>query len=202
MKVRSSEVEAGAIRLTPACESASDESLVAGILSGRGAEFETLVRRHQSGIYAFLLRMVHKPEEAADLAQEVFLKVFSNLEQFKPQYRFKTWLYRIAANAAVDRRRRARKDRGLTRIGAEDEIGYIQLASEGPAPDQMLSERETRERLEDVLAGMPTSYRQVILLRYQSELRYDEIARITKLPLGTVKNRIFRAREILKRALQ
>jgi RNA polymerase sigma-70 factor (ECF subfamily) len=198
----SSTATAGAIRLTPACDTGSDESLVAGILSGHVGEFESLVRRHQSGVYAFLLRMVHDSDEAADLAQEVFLKVFSNLEQFNPEYRFKTWLYRIAANAAVDRRRRARKDRGLTRMGSEDEVGHIQLASRGPGPDQVLSARETRERLEDVLAEMPATYRRVILLRYQSELRYDEIAKITKLPLGTVKNRIFRAREILKRALQ
>lgn len=202
MESRRSSAAAGAIHLTPASDTKSDESLVAEILVGRGGGFEALVRRHQSGIFAFLLRMIHDADEAADLAQEVFLKVFANLEKFNPQYRFKTWLYRIAANAAVDRRRRARKDRGLTRVGGEEEAGSIQLASVGPSPHEMLAARETRERLEAALAEMPPAYRRVILLRYQKDLRYDEIAHITKLPLGTVKNRIFRAREILKRVLQ
>src|SRR5258706_1847831 len=152
---RTISVTAGsAIRLTPSRDTEPDESLVANILSAQAGEFESLVRRHQSGIYAFLLRMVRDADDAADLAQEVFLKVFSNLEQFNPQYRFKTWLYRIAANAAVDRRRRGRRERGLTRMGSEDDAGSFQLASRGPGPDQMLSERETRERLEVVLAGM------------------------------------------------
>jgi RNA polymerase sigma-70 factor, ECF subfamily len=193
---------ARAISLTPANEFLSDEALVEEVLAGNGGEFETLVRRHQSAVYAFLLRMVRDAEEAADIAQEVFLKVFSNLEQFNPQYRFKTWLFRIAANAAVDRRRRARKDRGLARVENDDENGGIQLASRGPSPHEMLSERETRERLEVALSGLPQAYRRVILLRYQNDLRYDEIAHVTRLPLGTVKNRIFRAREMLKRALQ
>jgi RNA polymerase sigma-70 factor (ECF subfamily) len=146
--------------------------------------------------------MVRDAEEAADLTQEAFLKVFANLEQFNPAFRFKTWLYRIAANAAVDRKRRSKKDRGLTRVGPEDEPGTIQLESTGPDPYEMLSAIETRERLEKALARMPAPYRRVMLLRYQNDLRYDEIARVTRLPLGTVKNRIFRARDMLRRALQ
>jgi len=201
MRDRKKGASAGAIRLTPATDPRSDETLIADILAGRGGDFETLVRRHQNGVFAFLMRMVRDVDAASDLAQEVFLKVFANLEQFNPSYRFKTWLYRIAANAAVDRRRRARKDRGLTPVGPEDEPGSIQLASEGPGPDEMLSARETREKLEVALAAMPVAYRRVMLLRYQNDLRYDEIADITRLPLGTVKNRIFRAREMLKRAL-
>jgi len=185
----------------PATPGLSDEALIADILSGGGGEFESLVRSHQSGVYAFLLRMVRNPEEAADLTQEVFVKVFSNLEQFNPQYRFKTWLYRIAANAAVDRRRRARKDRGLTHVDSADESGPSQLRSSRPGPHEFFSALETRDRLQGALSEMPPAYRQVILLRYQNEMRYDEIARVTRLPIGTVKNRIFRAREMLKRAL-
>lgn len=190
-----------AILPTPATAGLSDEALIADILAGGAGQFETLVRTHQSGVYAFLLRMVRDSEEAADLTQEVFVKVFSNLEQFNPQYRFKTWLYRIAANAAVDRRRRARKDRGLTRVDSSDDSGPVQLRSSRPDPHEFFSALETRDRLQDALSEMPPAYRQVILLRYQNDMRYDEIAQVTRLPLGTVKNRIFRAREMLKRAL-
>ena len=77
----------------------------------------------------------------------------------------------------------------------------MQIPSSEPSPDEMLRARETRERLESALEQMPAPYRRVLLLRYQGDLRYDEIASLTKLPLGTVKNRIFRAREMLKRAL-
>jgi len=199
---RNSGAGATAIPLTPAGDARPDETLIAEILSGAGGDFETLVRRHQSGVYAFLIRMVRDGEEAADLTQEVFLRVFANLEQFNPAFRFKTWLYRIAANAAVDRKRRSKKERGLTRMGSEDEPGSIQLEANGPDPYEMLSALETRERLEEALAVMPAPYRRVMLLRYQNDLRYDEIARVTRLPLGTVKNRIFRARDMLKRALR
>jgi RNA polymerase sigma-70 factor, ECF subfamily len=191
-----------AIALTPARDPRSDETLISDILAGRGGEFETLVRRHQHGIYAFLLRMVREPEEAADLAQEVFLKVFANLEQYNPAFRFKTWLYRIAANAAVDRRRRRRTAGFQVRLDSGEEGGSTRLPSGAPGPDEILTARETRERLESALAEMPPSYRKVLLMRFQGDLQYNEIAAITQLPLGTVKNRIFRAREMLKRALQ
>jgi RNA polymerase sigma-70 factor (ECF subfamily) len=188
-------------RLTPSRVAKCDEDLVADVCAGREGSFELLVRRHQSGVYAFLCRMVRSPEEAADLAQEVFLKVFANIEQFNSIYRFKTWLYRIAANAAVDRRRRNRH--AASRSTLPDEDGNFSLiASVDPGPDDLLQEKETRARLEAALNRMPGTYREVLLLRFQGDLRYDEIAVITGLPLGTVKNRIFRAREMLKKALR
>lgn len=200
MAVRGKGLALAVNQLTPAADPRSDEALVQDILSGSGGDFEALVRRHQQSVYGFLLRLVRDPDEASDLTQEVFLKVFSNLEQFNPAYRFKTWLYRIAVNASVDRRRR-RKATGIRTDLPEEESGPMQIHSTEPSPDEMLRARETRERLEDALQLMPPAYRRVLLLRYEGDLRYDEIASLTKLPLGTVKNRIFRAREMLKKAL-
>jgi len=187
--------------LKPSHDPRPDESLVASSLAGENGAFESLLRRHQQGVYGFLLRMVREPDEAADLAQEVFIKVFSSLEQFNPEYRFKTWLYRIAANAAVDRRRRRRNNRSFSDMGFEGEDGSALFPSRDPGPEEFLAARETRDALEAALADLPTSYRRVMLLRFQAGLRYDEIAAATNLPLGTVKNRVFRAREILRRAL-
>jgi len=201
MKEQRSLALAAAIGLTPARDPRTDETLVSDILSGRGGDFETLVRRHQQGIYAFLLRMVRDPDEAADLAQEVFIKLFANLEQYNPAFRFKTWLYRIAANAAVDRRRRKRTAGRQVDLDAAEDDSSFHLPSRDPGPHEMLTARETRERLETALADLPPSYRKVLLMRFQGDLRYGEIAAITRLPLGTVKNRIFRAREMLRRAL-
>lgn len=173
---------------------------MADVLMGMEGSFETLLRRHESGIFAFLFRMLRNPEEAADLAQEVFMKVFACMEQFNPEYRFKTWLYRIAANAAVDRSRRKRHVRAHSADLPEEE-GLAMFPSLDPGPEDHLRARETRDRLDAALRGMPKSYREVLVLRFQNEMRYDEIAEVTSLPLGTVKNRIFRAREMLKKAI-
>jgi RNA polymerase sigma-70 factor (ECF subfamily) len=178
----------------------SDEKLAKEVLAGASGAFETILKRHQSGIFAFVYRMTGNADEAADIAQEVFMKAFANIEQFNHEFRFKTWLYRIAANATVDRRRRRRRVPAFS-VAHEDESAGPILPSRDPGPDEIYQARETRERLECAMRKMPRTYREVLLLRYQGELSYDEIAAITSLPLGTVKNRIFRAREILKRVL-
>src|SRR5262245_13023984 len=180
-----------------------DEQLVAGILAGRGADFEILVRRHQGAVHNFILRMLHDPEEALDLTQEVFLKVFCSLERFDPRFRFITWMYRIASNAAIDQIRKRRQGVVLSldaTIG-EDTDQVREVVGNGPTSDQMLEARETQDQLEEVLKLLSVEYCHVLLLRHQGERRYDEIARITGLPIGTVKNRIFRAREMLRKAV-
>jgi RNA polymerase sigma-70 factor (ECF subfamily) len=188
------------IFLTPRSATRADEDLVADVLRGGAGSFELLVKRHETSIFGFLFRMMRNPEEAADLTQEVFLKVFANLEQFNPEYRFKTWLYRIASNAAVDRSRRRKHLRMHTAVLAEEE-DISMFPTTDPGPEALLAARETRERLASAIERMPGAYRDVLLMRVHGDLRYDEIARATRLPIGTVKNRIFRAREILKREI-
>ena len=181
----------------------TDEQLVADIVAGSGSDFEILVRRHQTPIYNFLIRMLHDPDEALDLVQEVFLKVFCSLERFDPRFRFTTWMYRIASNAAIDHIRKRRPGR-LVSLDAQPDDDAPQareVVGQDPTPDQFLQARETQGHLEDALKTLPGEYRQVLLLRHQGERRYDEIARITGLPIGTVKNRIFRAREMLRKAV-
>ena len=180
-----------------------DEQIVAAILAGRGGDFEVLVRRHQGPIYNFLLRMLHDSEEALDMTQEVFLKVFCSLERFDPRFRFTTWMYRIASNAAIDliRKRRPGTVLSLDAPISEDSDCVREVAGTVPSPDEMLQARETQGHLEEALKSLPLEYRQVLLLRHQGERRYDEIAKITGLPIGTVKNRIFRAREMLRKAV-
>ncbi|MFQ5701497.1 MAG: RNA polymerase sigma factor [Acidobacteriota bacterium] len=181
----------------------SDEQVVARILRGHGREFEILVRRHQDALYSFILRMVRDREEALDLCQEVFLKVFNNLERFDPRFRFTTWLYRIASNASIDQLRRRRPGTVLSLDAPlRGESGSVrEFPSKEPTPDQFLQAQETHGHLERALQDLPEGYRRILLLRHRSHRRYDEIARITGLPLGTVKNRIFRAREMLRRAI-
>lgn len=180
-----------------------DEGLVARARRGDRGAFEVLVLRHQRPLVNHLFRLTGQREEAHDLAQDVFIKVFQSLDTFDPHYRFTTWLYRIASNCAIDhlRRRTPKTCSFSTSVDGDERQCDDAGAAPGPDPHSVLRLRELEARLEGAIACLPTEYRQLILLRHRQHCRYDEIARITRLPMGTVKNRIFRAREILKKSL-
>ncbi|HKQ59981.1 MAG TPA: sigma-70 family RNA polymerase sigma factor [Candidatus Polarisedimenticolaceae bacterium] len=173
------------------------------VAGGREA-FETLVRRHRRSLVSHLYRQIGRRDAALDLAQEVFLKVYLSLGSFDPRYRFTTWLYRIATNCAIDLLRRKQPHTCPLQAdvqGAEGEAPEREWVGAEPTPHEMLRLRELQERLEVAVSRLPAGYRRLILLRHRQHCRYDEIARITQLPIGTVKNRIFRARELLRRDL-
>jgi RNA polymerase sigma-70 factor (ECF subfamily) len=180
----------------------TDAILVEAVLSGERNAFSELVGRHQRGVLAFAARMTGDREAAPDIAQETFLKAFCSLGSFDPRFRFSTWLYRIASNCAVDHLRR-RRARIPSRAGrdAESESPETQIRASDPSPDQLLRCRELAGRLDEEIRALPPRYRQLLHLRHKGQLRYDEIARATGIPIGTVKNRIFRAREILRNRL-
>jgi RNA polymerase sigma-70 factor (ECF subfamily) len=180
-----------------------DERLVDETLAGDRDAFGELVLRHQRGLVNYIFRLVGSRDVATDLSQEVFLKVFVSLESFDPRYRFTTWLYRIASNSAIDHlRRRQPRTLSLSQPACSDEGPPAPvLTGTDPSPDDVLRGRELEGRIGKAISDLPVGYRQLILLRHRQNCRYDEIARITRLPLGTVKNRIFRAREILRTRL-
>ncbi len=185
----------------PGAAAETDEMLVAASVRGDRRAFEHLVRRHQRSLVNHLFRQIGRQERARDLAQDVFLKVYLSLHSFDPTYRFKTWLYRIASNCAIDfLRKRKPSTCSLTPDPREDGGRSLAttLAGSEPTPDDMLRARELQRRLEVAVRDLPADFRQLILLRHRQHCRYDEIARITALPIGTVKNRIFRAREMLR----
>ncbi len=184
----------------PAALPTDDAALVVQALRGDRGAFETLVRRHRRPLVNHLYRQIGQREAALDLAQEVFLKVYQSLGSYDPRYRFTTWLYRIASNAAIDQfRRRHVPTCGLGADGGDsNEDRVLAIAGSDPSPDQILRARELASRIDRAVQRLPAEFRQLILLRHRQHCRYDEIARITDLPLGTVKNRIFRAREILR----
>jgi RNA polymerase sigma-70 factor (ECF subfamily) len=183
---------------------ATDEQLVESSLDGNRDAFQSLVRRHRRALVNHIYRHIGKRDAALDLAQEVFLKVYLSLSSFDPRYRFTTWLYRIASNCAIDYLRKKKPQtcslHGDSQDGHADNTDRT-LAGNDPSPDDMLRLRELQGRLEHAIRRLPPEYRQLILLRHRQHCRYDEIARIAQLPLGTVKNRIFRAREILRNEL-
>lgn len=182
----------------------TDEELVRTVLSGDRERFAELVGRYQARLVNYLYRLVHNTDDAHDLAQEVFVRVYQALDRFDPTYRFSTWLFRVAQNAAIDQIRR-RRFRFVPIAGQEGEgqEGRRELELEDGAPSA-LADLEQHERAGEVRAAideLPWEYRELILLRHYGELAYEEIAETKSMPLGTVKNKLFRARQMLKTKL-
>lgn len=181
----------------------TDEQIVRKILDGNDALFEDLVRRHQRQIVNFIYRMVGDFDLALDMSQDVFIRVHQALERFDPRFKFTTWIYRIASNCAIDRLRRHQPPTISLDAPqpAGDNVRRIQIASTDQDPSERLESKETMKRLELAIRRLPAGYRRLIVLRHVNSLRYEQIAAVTGLPLGTVKNRIFRARAILRREI-
>lgn len=176
----------------------ADCDLVLRALVGREDGFEELVRRYQRPIASYVYRMVGDYDAALDLTQEVFIKVYGSLARYRSEYKFSTWIYKIAHNAAVDHlRRHAMREHSLS-AEADGDTFELPIASGKPSPEQESEKRERRAEIESVVGQLPGAYRELVVLRHSHDLSYDEIAEVTGLPLGTVKNRLFRAREVMR----
>ncbi|MGH9970155.1 MAG: RNA polymerase sigma factor [Pyrinomonadaceae bacterium] len=177
---------------------ASDRELVATATTGVEGSFEELVRRYQRPISAYVYRMVGDYESALDLTQEIFIKVYGSLARYRAEFRFSTWIYKIAHNAAVDHlRRSAGRERSLSN-GTEGDQYDIPIESGSLSPEQESERQERKLEIESVVRSLPGAYRELIVLRHSQDLTYEEIVSVTGLPLGTVKNRLFRAREMMR----
>jgi RNA polymerase sigma-70 factor (ECF subfamily) len=176
----------------------SDRELVAIAVSGFDGSFEELVRRYQRPISAYVYRMVGNYESALDLTQEIFIKVYNSLNRYRAEFKFSTWIYKIAHNAAVDHlRRTATREQSLV-LGPEGDTFDLPLESSRLSPEQESEQKERRSEIEAVVRSLPSNYRELIILRHSQDLSYEEIVEVTGLPLGTVKNRLFRAREMMR----
>lgn len=176
----------------------ADCDLVTRAVAGREDGFEELVRRYQRPIAAYVYRMVGDYEAALDLTQEVFIKIYNSLRRYRPEFKFSTWIYKIAHNSAVDYLRRyGTREQSLTNE-ADGEQYEMPVESRRLSPEQESERAERREEIEQVVRALPATYRELVLLRHSHDMSYDEIAQITGLPLGTVKNRLFRAREVMR----
>jgi RNA polymerase sigma-70 factor (ECF subfamily) len=163
----------------------------------RGDEdaFARLVERHQTGVFTLLRRMTGDPEEAVDLAQETFLRAWRGLPAFRGDARFGTWLYRIAYNVCLSRR--LVYPGALARLDLAGELA----GAEAEEPARAFEVGERRARLLALVDRLPPAYRLVLHLYYWGELSYPEIAAILRLPLGTVKTHLHRARAALRAEL-
>lgn len=181
-----------------------DDCLLEGLRAGEESAYETLLDRYQQPVYSLVQRLIEDQSEASDVTQEVFLKVFRNVANFRGQSSLKTWIYRIAVNEAHNRRRWfGRHRRGEVGLEAEQN-GHTwldHLSDETRSPYELVLNEQRRQAIERALETLNPVFRAAVVLRDQEELSYEEIADVLDVSLGTVKSRILRGREALRRAL-
>ena len=181
----------------------TDRELVARAGAGDQEAFEQLVRDNQNRVYSLAVRLVGDREEAADLAQEAFLKAWQGLAAFQGESSFATWIYRLTTNVCIDYlRRKKRRQEVEPAVSLDDEdSGWAEPADAGQDPQRKLEEAERGRALARGLERLPEHQRQVLVMRELSGLSYQEIGAATGLDLGTVKSRIARARLALRKIL-
>jgi RNA polymerase sigma-70 factor (ECF subfamily) len=181
-----------------------DYVLVEAALRGEEKAFARLLGKYKDAIYYMLLKMVNNKSDAEDLTIEAFGKAFKNLPQYSPNYAFSTWLFKIASNNCIDF---LRKRKGVlvsienTQEGNESDPP-VKLKSIDPDPEQRMIRYQTALLLRRVVRRLRPRYRMLVELRYFREYSYEEIARELRLPLGTVKAQLFRAREMLFKMIE
>jgi len=178
--------------------SATEKLIVARAQQGDPAAFEALVDMHAQYVYNLALRVVQNPAEAEDLAQEAFLRAWRGLPAFRGQSKFSTWLYRIVTNLCYNHLPRIKRE--LASLVPDEEA--IGLPDEYQSPEQSVLNAELRTHLHNVIEGLPESFRLLVTLRHLQGMSYKEISKVTGMPLGTVKTGLYRARQMLKIALE
>jgi len=188
--------------VTDQASSLTDERLVELSLDGDEDAFGILVRRYQRRLTAFLGQLVGDLELARELSQEAFVRAWSALERFDPRYRFSTWLFRIAHNLGIDQLRRRRLQTvSLYRTDSDGDEVEVVVPDADKDPLGHLENHALASELRQVIDGLRPEYRELILLRHFAGLSYQEIAEFKGMPLGTVKNKLFRAHSVLRKAL-
>lgn len=182
-----------------------DAALVCGLRNGEDWAYEALIGRFQQPVYSLVYRLMDDPGDSADVVQEVFLKVFRKIGSFRGESSLKTWMYRIAVNEAHNHRRWfSRHRRKQIGLGAEEDGTSYQdvLPDPGRSPFDLALDQETRAAIEAELGRMNPNFRAVVVLRDLEDLEYEEIASVLDISLGTVKSRLVRGREALRKQLE
>ena len=184
-----------------------DADVVALAQQGREPAYRELIRRYERPVFSLVYRMVRDRELAEDLTQDTFIKVLTHIEKYRSEFKFSSWLFKIANNVAIDHLRRRQLDtismEGSPHATSRDvaEATSFELATQTETPLQELEARELGSEIERAIARLRPEYRACILLRHVEDKSYEEIAATLDLPLGTVKTYIHRARHELRRAL-
>lgn len=181
-----------------------DQILIQKALAGSESAFRILLERYKDAVYRIIVKIVRNQDEAQDLVQETFMKAFGSLSSYRCEYRFTTWLYKIAANNCIDYLRKKRLISVSLDQPLETKDGQvtIELPDWTYNPEVDLTSRQRSLSIDAAIDSLPPKYREVIVFRHKRDKSYEEIAEILGIPVGTVKARIFRARELLKKKLK
>ena len=172
----------------------TDYELVTDCLAGNWQCFDQLIARYKNLVFSVVLRMVVDRDEAEDLAQEVFIKIYKKLNLYHPEYAFSTWTMRITTNHVIDYRRKKRQET----VSLEDVAHAVGTTD---SPEAVVIAYEERRGLRHAIDALPDMYKVPIVLYHQQGMSYQEISDIIEEPLSKVKNRIFRGRKLLKESL-
>ncbi|MDX1420709.1 MAG: sigma-70 family RNA polymerase sigma factor [Rubricoccaceae bacterium] len=188
----------------PSASSEQDRALVEQALGGDQRAYEQLVAKYRDALTRHIGRLVRDKRQVEDLVQEAFIKAFSSLESYSPQYAFSTWLYKIATNHAIDYLRRKKLPTYSIDKPLQTKDGELQveLPDTTYRPDRHVVADQRNALIAAAIEELPPKYHRVIVMRHQQEMSYDEIATALDLPLGTVKAHIFRARALLYKYLK
>lgn len=181
-----------------------ERKLIAAALVGDQRAYRALFDVHRGSILHIISKIIRNTDEAHDLVQETFIKAFGSLASYRSEYRFSTWLYKIAANNAIDYLRKKKMELLSLDKPIETKNGQvtIEIPDYSQNPERDYSSKTKRNAIQEAIESLPRKYREVIVMRHQEDYTYEEIASQLRIPVGTVKARIFRARELLKKRLK
>lgn len=172
----------------------TDYELVCKCLSGRQEAFEELVIRYKKLIYSVVYNMIPDKQEVNDVSQEVFIRIYKSLDKYNPEFKFSTWAVRISTNLCLDMLRKKKVDQ----LPIEEIEG---LSREKDTPESRFIARERSTRIKEAVNSLPEKYRLPVILFHQNGLSYEEITEVLKEPMTIVKNRLYRARLMLREIL-
>ncbi|MBM6616196.1 RNA polymerase sigma factor SigW [Bacillus suaedaesalsae] len=174
------------------------------VKNGDQNAFSEIVELYKDKVYILCYRMLGNSHEAEDIAQEAFIRAYINIDSYNIDKKFSTWLYRIATNLSIDRIRKKKPDFYLDAEvkGTEGLTMYSQVASDTPLPEEEVESLELQQSVQEEILKLPEKYRAVIVMKYIEELSLKEISDILGLPISTIKTRIHRGREALRKQLR
>ncbi len=177
-----------------------DKEIIRRTLSGEKDAFEMIIRRYQSHLFNYIARAVGDHQTSLEFTQDIFIKTYSSLSSYNPQYKFKTWLFKIASNYLIDFWRKKK----LSTLSVDQPLfpdensPSIQLTANDPGVDTQFELSEMRKKIERVLEKIPPELRELFIWRHINGLSYKEMAQIKDIPLGTIKNRVYQAKELIR----
>ena len=181
----------------------ADEALIRRIKDGDADAFEEIVKTYEKPVYNLALRYSGNPDDAFDISQDIFLRVYRSIDTFRGQSKFSTWLYQIATNICIDHCRKTSRKKEISMFVSDDdgEETELEFADTEYSPEQIVEKKELRDEIGRCINKLADEHRVILILRDIEGISYQEIGAILNMEQGTVKSRLFRAREKLRKLL-